>query len=196
MFNPALVGRCFLTLAYPKVMAAGWIQPGVDAITGATPLALARQGQLTDLSELFFGNVAGCVGETSALAIIIGGVFLLMTRVSNWRTVAGALLSFAATAMLFHLGQADRFAPAQWHLLAGGVLFGVFFMATDPVTSPTTNGAKWVYGIMIGIISILIRNLSGYVEGMTFAILLGNIAAPILDEVVIYVRLRRLRSER
>lgn len=198
LFNPALVGRCFLALAYPKAMAAAWITPGVDAVTGATPLVLAKQGtdQLVGLSELFFGNVAGSVGETSALALIIGGVFLLLTRVANWRTVVGALVSFAAAAAIFNVANPDKFASAHWHLLAGGLLLGVFFMATDPVSSPITNGGKWIYGILIGIVTILIRNLGGYVEGMMFAILLGNIVAPILDEIVITARLRSLRSER
>jgi len=83
----------------------------------------------------------------------------------------------------------------MWHLFAGGLLFGAFFMATDPVTSPTTNAGKWVYGITIGSITVLIRNFTGYVEGVTFAILLGNIVAPIIDEIVIGIRIRRLRSE-
>jgi Na+-translocating ferredoxin:NAD+ oxidoreductase RnfD subunit len=89
----------------------------------------------------------------------------------------------------------ERFGPALWHLCAGGLLFGAFFMATDPVTSPITNTGKWFYGIIIGTTTVLIRNFTGYVEGVTFAILLGNIVAPILDEIVFGVRIRRLRSE-
>lgn len=218
LFNPALVGRCFLALAYPKAMSGNWVQgatefPGrlleyvtpshVDAMTSATPLALAKQvtqagqGELTDLWRLFFGNTSGSVGETSALALIIGGVFLLVTRVANWRTVVSSLGSFALVAALMHWADPARFvAPAVWHLLAGGLLFGVFFMATDPVTSPATHTGKWAYGILIGVVTVLIRNLTGYVEGVMFAILLGNIVAPILDEVVVRRRLRRLRDVR
>ena len=85
--------------------------------------------------------------------------------------------------------------PVLWHLCAGGLLFGAFFMATDPVTSPTSNAGKWLYGILIGAVTVLIRNFTGYVEGVTFAILLGNIVAPILDEIVVAVRIRRLASE-
>jgi Na+-translocating ferredoxin:NAD+ oxidoreductase RnfD subunit len=96
---------------------------------------------------------------------------------------------------IFHQVQPDKFAPALWHLFAGGLLFGVFYMATDPVTSPLTNGGKWVYGITIGVVTVLIRNFTGYVEGVMFAILLGNIAAPIFDEIVFSLRLRRLRNE-
>lgn len=193
LFNPALVGRCFLFLAYPKVMSGAFT---TNAVTGATPLVLAKQGQWTEFSDMFLGNISGCVGETCSLAIIVGGVFLLMTRVSNWRTVVSALLSFAVLAGILNFTDPDKFGSVPWHLAAGGLLFGVFFMATDPVTSPITNGGKWMYGAIIGLVTVLIRNFTGYVEGMMFAILLGNIAAPILDELIIYISLRRLASER
>jgi len=210
IFNPAIVGRCFLALAYPVNMAGGYISPGkglfgrifeyitpsgVDAVSQATPLALAKQGNLTDLSDMFFGSIGGSIGEISAIAIIIGGVFLLLTRVSNWRTVSGILVSSALTAALLHHIEPERFAPVLWHLCAGGLLFGAFFMATDPVSSPVTNTGKWIYGGIIGIITMLIRNFTGYVEGVTFAILLGNIIAPILDEIVFKIRIRRLAVE-
>ena len=210
LFNPALVGRCFLALAYPKAMSSSWVKPiaefpgrltqyisssSVDAVTSATPLGMARQNQLTNLSDMFFGNVSGSAGETSALLIIIGGVFLLLVRVANWRTVVGVLGSF----MLFSAGlywSGSVSGEPLWQLLAGGLLFGAFFMATDPVTSPTTNVGKWVYGGIIGLTTVLIRNFTGYVEGVTFAILLGNITAPILDDVVVRFRIRRWRNER
>ncbi len=221
LFNPALVGRCFLALSYAKVMAGSYLVPGavpwgnfmthglwkgltscyvstgtVDAVTSATPLAAAKAGTLAAPIDLLWGNVSGSAGETSAIAILIGGGFLLLTRVGNWRTVAGVLGSFAGLGALL-----NQLAPAQfpvsfgWHMLAGGLLFGAFFMATDPVTSPVTNGGKWIYGIVIGAVALLIRNLTGYVEGVMFAILLGNIVAPILDEMVIRLRLRRLAHE-
>jgi Na(+)-translocating NADH:ubiquinone oxidoreductase B subunit len=209
LFNPALVGRCFLSLAYPSTMAGHWVSPGtgltgrlfqyvgassIDAVTAATPLALAKQGNLTALSEMFFGSVSGSVGETSAIAIIAGGIFLLLTRVANWRTVAGILASAAVMAGILNHANPERFAPVLWHLCAGGLLFGAFFMATDPVSSPTTNGGKWAYGILIGIVVMMIRNFTGYVEGVTFAILLGNIVAPIFDEVAFKIRIRSLQQ--
>ncbi len=204
LFNPALVGRCFLALGYAPTMSSSWMKAGealpgrlmeyhVDAISAATPLALARQGTFVPLSKLFFGNVLGSVGETSALAIIAGGLFLIMTRVANWRTVAGVLGSFALLGGVLRYAAPGSFGPVGWHLLAGGLLFGTFFMATDPVTSPITNTGKWGYGIVIGVSTLLIRNLAGYVEGVMFAILLGNIAAPVLDEIVFRYRLRRLQ---
>jgi Na(+)-translocating NADH:ubiquinone oxidoreductase B subunit len=210
IFNPAIVGRCFLVLAYPENMTSKYISPGngllgrifeyitssgVDAVSQATPLALAKQGNLADLSDMFLGSIGGSLGETSAIAIVIGGIFLLLTRVSNWRTVSGVLVSSALTAALLHHIGPERFAPFLWHLCAGGLLFGAFFMATDPVSSPVTNVGKWIYGCMIGIITMLIRNFTGYVEGVTFAILLGNIIAPILDEIVFKIRIRRLAVE-
>lgn len=210
IFNPAIVGRCFLALAYPAAMSGNWTVAGsgttgrmfqyvtasnVDAVSQATPLVLAKQGKLTALSDMFLGSISGSVGETSAIVIILGGVFLLFTRVANWRTVVSILGSAAVMASLFHHSNYERFAPAVWHLCAGGLLFGAFFMATDPVTSPVTKAGKYFYGIIIGVVTLLIRNFTGYVEGVMFAILLGNIIAPILDELVIKVRLRRLASE-
>ncbi len=211
LFNPALIGRGFLAIGYPKAMSSNWIEPGagllgrltqyvgasnVDAVTSATPLVAAKQGTLASATDLFWGNVSGSAGETSAFAILLGGVFLVLTRVANWRTVVGMIGSFAVLGGVLHHFIPETFGPVGWHLLAGGLLFGAFFMATDPVTSPITNGGKWAYAVIIGVATLLIRNLTGYVEGVMFAILLGNIAAPILDEVGFRFRLRRLRDER
>ncbi len=219
VFNPALVGRCFLALAYPRTMSASYMKPsydllgcllfkwlppgsGVDAVSVATPLSAAKGGEIGNTAHLLLGSVAGSVGETSAILIILGGVFLLLTRVANWRTVVSILGSFILLTGALLIGGAisyERmpgvFAPVVWHMCAGGLLFGTFFMATDPVTSPTTNSGKWLYGIIIGSVTVLIRNFTGYVEGVTFAILLGNITAPILDEIVFKIRLRRLAGE-
>ncbi len=210
LFNPALVGRCFLALAYPVAMGASWVIPGsgmlgrltqyitpdnTDALTQATPLISAKSGQLADLQDLFMGSTTGCVGETSFIAILIGAVILVAVGVANWRTIVGVLGSFMLLGSIMHWIMPETFGFAHWHLMAGGLMFGAVFMATDPVTSPITNEAKWVYAILIGSATVLIRNLTGYVEGMMFAILLGNIFAPILDEVAIRFRLRRLQRE-
>jgi Na(+)-translocating NADH:ubiquinone oxidoreductase B subunit len=210
LFNPALVARCFLALSYAKVMVVSYLKPGVgalgnltryvsvgtvDAVSSATPLGAAKGGTFEPVRDLLWGNVSGSAGETSAVAIIAGGLFLMLTRVGNWRTVAAILGSFAGLGAILHHLLPGSFGPVGWHMLAGGLLFGAFFMATDPVTSPATNGGKWMYGIIIGLKTLLIRHLTGYVEGMVFAILLGNIAAPVLDEVVIQLRLRRLAHE-
>ena len=204
LFNPALVGRCFLFLAYPAAMNQ-WIDPGanegvlgalthylnVDAITGATPLSPDASFPIW---KLLVGNVPGCLGATSSLAILIGGVFLLATRVANYRPAVGMIGSFV---LLGALGNAvGYFQPVGYHVLAGGLLFGAIFMATDPVSGPATNPARWAYGVIVGVITLLIRNLTPLPEGAMFAILLGNIVAPVLDEVVIGLRTRRLARER
>jgi len=210
VFNPALAGRCFLALGYPAAMASSWVTPGSgllgrslqfvtaansEALSSATPLVAAKQGQLEPMLRLLLGNVAGSVGETSALAVIVGGLFLLFVGVGNWRTVVGMLGAFLGLGALLHGLVPQSFGPVAWHLLAGGLLFGAFFMATDPVTAPITNGGKWLYGAIAGVATLLIRNLTGYVEGAMFGILLGNVCAPLLDEVVVRNRLRRLRHE-
>jgi Na+-transporting NADH:ubiquinone oxidoreductase subunit B len=206
MFNPALAGRCFLAIGYPSAMAAGWIMPlhgfpgrlftyttsaMADAVTSATPLVQAKQGTLVPLHDLIVGNVAGSMGETSAAAVVIGGVFLLFTKIGSWRTVVSILASAFALQYCLHAAAPATAAPAFWHLCAGGLLFGAFFMATDPVTSPSTNAGKYIYGAIIGAVTMLIRNFSGYVEGVTFAILIGNMTAPLLDEIVYKISPRR-----
>jgi Na+-transporting NADH:ubiquinone oxidoreductase subunit B/electron transport complex protein RnfD len=211
LYNPALVGRCFLFLGYPVALSSGWVVPGtgltgrllhyvdaskIDAITKATPLGLAKQGTWESISHLFLGNVAGSIGETSGLAILAGGLFLCLTKVANWRTVAGILLGTVLLQSALHQTMPTSTGSALWHIGAGGLLFGAFFMATDPVTSPATNVGKWIYGFLIGVVTILIRNFSGYVEGMMFAILFGNTIAPLIDQVVYSQQLRTLSYEK
>lgn len=210
LFNPVLVGRAFLAVAYPRPLASGFVIPGewpwgrlteyvssanLDALSGATPLVLGKQGQYANVLDCLLGSISGSAGETSALAILIGGVFLCLTRVANYRNVVGILGSVFVFSAILHLADPVRFGPPLWHLFAGGLFLGAFFMATDPVTSPATNSGKWVYGMLIGLLVVLIRNFSGWVEGVMFAILLGNLASPLIDEVFIGVRMRRLQRE-
>jgi Na+-translocating ferredoxin:NAD+ oxidoreductase RnfD subunit len=165
----------------------------VDALSGATPLALGRQGEFGNWLDMLIGNISGSAGETSALAILIGGLFLCLTRVANYRTVAGILGAVFVSSALLHAADPARFGPPLWHLFAGGLFLGAFFMATDPVTSPATNTGKWAYGMLIGGLVVLIRSFSGWVEGVMFAILLGNLASPLLDEIFVTLRVRRLQ---
>jgi Na(+)-translocating NADH:ubiquinone oxidoreductase B subunit len=207
LFNPALVGRVFVAIGYPSLMTTRWIEPGsgiwgrlseglnVDSVSSATPLVLAKAGEFTDNLDLFLGRVLGSAGETSAVLIIAGGLFLLLTGIASWRTVLSILVSFAGLTAILHAVMPDRVGPVLFNLLSGSILFGTFFMATDPVSSPITLRAKWIYGVIIGCTAVLIRTFSGFVEGVMFAILLGNIFAPILDEVVIRASATRYARE-
>jgi Na+-transporting NADH:ubiquinone oxidoreductase subunit B len=208
LFNPALVGRAFVAIGYPSIITTHWVPPGsgawgrlvpqaagVDAVSLATPLVQAKGGDLAAPLDLFLGRVTGSAGETSALAILIGGLFLVAIGIANWRTVASVLLSFAGLNAVLRAISPAAVSPVWFNLLAGGLLFGAFFMATDPVTGPATQPGKWVYGSLIGAATLLIRSFSGFVEGMMFAILLGNICAPLIDEAVVRLRSRRYARE-
>lgn len=196
--NPALAGRAFLMASWPSLMTKEWIGPvsgtlsGIDSITGATPLSLLKNPanygdpqliirQLNDpeaIRNLFFGNVGGCIGETSALLLLIGGLFLLFTRIVDYRIVLGYLGSFALLALVLPTGGSLLF-----HLFSGGLMLGVFFMATDWVTSPVTKRGRWVFGIGCGIITIIIRIWGGYPEGVSYSILLMNVFTPMIDRL-------------
>ncbi|MCX7846678.1 MAG: RnfABCDGE type electron transport complex subunit D [bacterium] len=183
IFNPALIARAFLLAAYPKDMTT-WISP-VDATTCATPLGILKErgpgellsaygGKLSLYKHLFIGNIPGCLGETSALLILAGGVFLLLRGIITWHIP----LSYLATlALLTFLSGGDPIIA----LLAGGVMLGAWFMATDLVTSPFTRRGQVVFGIGCGLLTFLIRRFSGYPEGTSYAILLMNAATPLID---------------
>jgi electron transport complex protein RnfD len=189
IFNPALVGRAFLATAFPVAMTS-WIPPvilKVDVATFATPLANLKfqdaigQGTLTSLRDLFWGNVGGCLGETSALALLLGGVYLLFRRTIDWRIPLGLTFSLSAFTGVFWLISPAQRANPLFHLLAGGFLLGALFMATDMVTSPVTSKATWIYAIGAGLIIGLIRLFSGYPEGVMYGILFMNTFVPLLN---------------
>lgn len=169
-FNPALVGRAFLTASFAVAMTA-WTTP-FDAVTAATPLGVGAAG--SSIPNLFFGSVAGSLGETSALAILLGGIYLFYKGIIDYRIPVGIFVSVIVISLL--TGQDPVF-----HLLAGSVLFGAVFMATDMVTSPITKMGRWLFGFGIGIIIMLIRVWGSYPDGVTFAILLMNAVTPLLN---------------
>lgn len=192
IFNPAIVGRIFLTITFPKIMTLNWQMPFTDAVTSATPLALAKnQAEFTSYANLLYGFCSGSVGETFRIGIIAGGIFLILTKIVDWRIP----LAYLATAFAFpffsnHIFH-TAFAPGLFQLLSGGLLFGAFFMATDPVTSPFTKSGRWIAGVLLGILTVLIRGLSGYVEGVMFSILLVNVFSPLIDTLVLKARYRK-----
>lgn len=192
IFNPAIVGRIFLSIAFPKIMTTEWKMPLVDAITSATPLTLFKnQGTISSYLDLLWGYNAGCIGETFRIGIIVGGTFLILTKLVDWRIPLAYLATVAIFPWLSNHLIHTAFAPPLFQLLSGGLLFGAFFMATDPVTSPFTKPGRWIAGILLGFLTVLIRGLSGYVEGVMFSILLVNALSPLIDTVVLKVRYRK-----
>ncbi|MGV6808995.1 MAG: NADH:ubiquinone reductase (Na(+)-transporting) subunit B [bacterium] len=200
--NPALVGRAFLFFAYPAEMSGDAVWVAVDGYTGATPLATTAAGGMAALTEqfswwdAFLGFIPGSIGETSTLAILIGGGILLFTRIASWRIVAGVMIGMVATSLLFNSIDSETnpvFAmPWYWHLVVGGFAFGMMFMATDPVTAAMTNLGRWYYGILIGVMAVLIRVVNpAFPEGMMLAILFANIFAPLIDYFVVKANVRR-----
>lgn len=187
-FNPALVGRAFLQASFPVLMTT-WSSPSqpivlldIDAVTQATPLAAMKfQNTLTDYVSLFWGNVSGSLGETSAFAILVGGVYLLIRRIADWCIVVGVIASAGIVSGALWLWNSESHASPLFHLLSGGFMLGTFFMATDMVASPTTKQGRWLYGIGIGVLIIVIRTFSGLPEGVMYAILLMNAISPQIE---------------
>lgn len=195
IFNPAMVGRLFIAIAFPVHMTTRWQIPFVDAVTQATPLmSFKSSGELVSLGQLFIGNIPGSVGEVCKLAIILGGVFLMLTRVANWRIPLAYLGSVALLSVLFNKIWPELFAPPLFQLFSGGLLFAAMFMATDPVTSPFTQAGRWLYGILLGVLTLCIRGFSGYVEGVMFAIVFMNIFAPLLDQLILTLRYKNVQK--
>lgn len=219
IFNVALVTRAFLFFAYPTFMSGDvvWVRTAatfglgggtvVDAYAGATPLGqvataltsnpqlIGTTGNTIGFMDGFIGLIPGSVGETSALAILIGAVLLLVTRIASWKTMFSVFAGGAAMAFIFNLiGPNTAAAHFPWynHLVFGGFAFGAVFMATDPVTSARTETGKWIFGALVGVLAIVIRVLNpGYPEGMMLAILLMNIFAPLIDYYVVEANIKR-----
>ena len=191
IFNPALVGRLFITIAFPGIMATNWQMPFADAVTSATPLAIFKSSQtITSYSDLLLGMAAGSMGELFRLGIILGGLFLMATKVSNWRIPLSYLGSAFVLTLLGNLIWPTQIAPPVFQLLTGGLLFGAMFMATDPVTSPFTKAGKYVYGVLCGLLTTLIRSFSGYTEGVMFSIILMNALTPLIDHITLSIKFR------
>ena len=201
--NPALAGRAFLFFAYPAQLSGDAVWTAVDGFAGATSLSLAAAGGIEQVigsgvtwMDAFIGKVHGSVGETSTLAIFIGGAVLLIMRIAAWRIVAGVMIGMIALSMLFNMLGSETnplFAmPWYWHLVVGGFAFGMIFMATDPVSASMTNTGKWIFGALIGVMVVLIRVVNpAFPEGMMLAILFANLCAPLIDHFVVQANIKR-----
>ncbi len=200
--NPALTGRAFLYFAYPAQLSGDTVWVAVDGYTAATPLSLvasdgmaALQAQIPWMDALT-GAIPGSVGETSTLAILIGGVILLASRIASWRIITGVFLGMVVLSTFLNMVGSDSnlaFAmPWYWHLVTGGFAFGMIFMATDPVSGAMTNGGKWMFGILVGLMTVLIRVINpAFPEGIMLAILFANLFAPLMDNFVVQANIKR-----
>jgi Na+-transporting NADH:ubiquinone oxidoreductase subunit B len=200
--NPALTGRAFLYFAYPAQLSGDAVWTAVDGYSGATPLGIVAQDGMTGVMEsftwmdAFMGSIPGSIGETSTLMVMIGGAVLLLTRIASWRVVAGCFVGMIAFSTLLNTIGSDSnpaFAmPWYWHMVVGSFAFGAFFMATDPVSAAMTNGGRWAYGILIGVMCVLIRVVNpAFPEGMMLAILFANLFAPLFDHFVVQANIKR-----
>ncbi len=186
IFNPALLGRAFLQATYP-VLITTWSSPrtvvaAVDAVSAATPLALMKfEGKLTPIMDLLTGNVAGSMGETSVIAILIGGLYLRYKGYVNWKLPLGYLGSMAVFSGIFWLMNPLKYPSPVFHLFAGGAMLGAWFMVTDMVTSPTTPVGQWIFAVTAGIMAVVIRLFGGLPEGVMYSILFMNALVPLIN---------------
>ncbi|MFQ5735234.1 MAG: RnfABCDGE type electron transport complex subunit D [Thermodesulfobacteriota bacterium] len=187
IFNPALLGRAFLMATYP-VMMTTWVAPrtvaaAVDAVTAATPLASMKFEQhLTPLVDLLIGNTAGSLGETSVIALLIGGLFLRYKGYINWKLPIGYLGTIAVFSAIFWLANPAKYPSPAFHLLAGGAMLGAWFMVTDMVTSPVTALGQWIFVVCAGVMAVVIRLFGGLPEGVMYSILFMNAFVPLINK--------------
>lgn len=198
IFNPALVGRVFMLISFPVQMTS-WpvnIRSGIDGITSATPLSIIKEGitngtpiseltqKLPTTADMLFGNIGGSLGEISALLLIIGGLYMLFTKVITWHIPVSIIATVTLVAAIFWLSNPEVYVNPVYHVLTGGLMLGAIFMATDMVTSPMNPKGQIIYGVGIGLITISIRMFGAYPEGISFAILIMNAVTPLINTYV------------
>ncbi len=208
-FNPALVGRVFLLISFPVQMTSWPVPTGfktgyADAVTGATPLGLLSEGvkngeavsaimdKIPSHMQMFYGRMGGSMGEVAAVALIIGGIYLLWKKIITWHIPVSILVTVALFTGILWMADPEKFADPLFHLLTGGLMLGAIYMATDYVTSPMTHKGMIIYGIGIGVITVLIRTWGAYPEGVSFAVLIMNAFVPLLN---MYIKPRRFGKE-
>lgn len=199
--NPALAGRAFLYFAYPAQMSGDkvWV---LDGVTRATPLGVVPNDGMavmvkeTSWFDAFMGFIPGSIGEVSTFAVLLGGFFLMFVGIASWRIVSGVMIGMVSTSLLFNLIGSETnsmFAMGpEWHLVLGGFAFGMMFMATDPVTAAVTDRGRWIFGILVGVMTVLIRVVNpAFPEGIMLAILFANMFAPLIDYFVVKANVKR-----
>ena len=204
IFNPAMVGRCFIYITFPVQITNTWAEPmwgGLggfahwstlpDAVTQATPLQDLKQGISVPLQDLFIGNIPGSLGETSALLIVLGGLYILFKKAASWRLALSCLLGGTMLSGILHASGVGGIPAPLSTLLSGSFLFGTVFVVTEPISGAKTTLGQWIYGFMIGGLTIVLRSFSNFSEGIMFSVLIMNAFVPILDQTV-----RHLQSPR
>ncbi len=182
--NPALAARCFLLVSFTEQMNA--FTPGVDGVSGATPLAAVKAGETVDLLSVVLGTHAGCIGEVSTLALLAGGLYMLVRRVIRPRIPLVYIASFALSVIVISLLGGNGIPTWQYmtvQLCGGGLMLGAFFMATDYVTSPITKGGQWIFAILLGVLTALFRLVGSTAEGVSYAILFCNLLVPLIEKM-------------
>lgn len=204
VFNPAMVGRCFIYITFPLQMTNRWVEPiwggwggfahwsaPLDTVSRATPLVELRQGGLIAWEDLFLGQTSGSLGETSAVLILIGGLFIIAKKAASWKLAVSCLLGGIFGSGILQLAGFANIPSPLATLLAGSFLFGSFFVVTEPVSGAKTKSGQWIYGGMTGALIVVLRGFSNFSEGVMFSVLIMNAFVPILDQTV-----RRLQMKR
>jgi Na+-transporting NADH:ubiquinone oxidoreductase subunit B len=204
VFNPAMVGRCFIYITFPLQMTNRWAEPiwggwggfahwsaPLDTVSRATPLVELRQGDLIAWKDLFLGQTSGSLGETSAVLILIGGLFIIARKAASWKLAVSCLLGGIFGSGILQLAGFANIPSPLATLLAGSFLFGSFFVVTEPVSGAKTKSGQWIYGGMTGALIVVLRGFSNFSEGVMFSVLIMNAFVPILDQTV-----RRLQMKR
>jgi Na+-transporting NADH:ubiquinone oxidoreductase subunit B len=197
VFNPAMVGRCFLYVTFPIEMTNQWASPlwggaagfgrwslSLDAVTRATPLVEGHKGISVPLDQLFFGNTAGSLGETSAFLILLGGIYLIYKKAAPWRLAVSCLIGGVLLSSVLHGLGAAGVPSALVTLLSGSFLFGSVFVVTEPISGAKTPYGQWIYGFMVGGLTVVLRGFSNFPEGVMFSILIMNAFVPLIDQAV------------
>ncbi|MCG8539180.1 MAG: RnfABCDGE type electron transport complex subunit D [Clostridia bacterium] len=211
VFNPALVARAFVYVCFPKYLTLQWssasnsllggfgvyLTEPIDVLSHSTPMLIFREsGAMASYFDLLWGNVSGSLGETSGILIIISAVYLIYTKTASFETIIGMTVGFTGLSSILHFSGISQVPNPLFGILSGGFLFGAVFMATDPISSPRTKEGRWIYGVIIGIVAVIIRGFALFAGGVMFAILIGNTFAPIIDESVKHYKKYKKNRER
>jgi Na+-transporting NADH:ubiquinone oxidoreductase subunit B len=204
VFNPAMVGRCFIYITFPLQMTNWWVEPfwgglggltqwstSLDSLTQATPLEVLRQGESVPWQDLLVGRTSGSIGEMSALLILLGGLFIVYKKAASWRLVLSCLLGGTVSSGILRVAGFAQIPDPVTTLAAGSFLFGAFFVVTEPVSGAKTKIGQWIYGFMIGSLIVFLRGFSNFSEGVMFSVLIMNAFVPILDQTVQQIQAKK-----